>query len=85
MLKLFAIDCLHNNNSKKARCSMRNTDYNQDEQFRQMLEQFLNRLMTVHGRSEEARFSNDGLQRAYDDQKKLRRSNFNLIHGDEPD
>ena len=37
---------------------MCNTDYSQDEQFRQMLEQFLNRLITVHGRSrEETRFS----------------------------
>lgn len=49
---------------------MRNTDYNQDEQFRQMLERFLDRLMTVHGCSrEETRFSKDELQRAYNEQK----------------
>jgi tRNA-dihydrouridine synthase len=65
---------------------MCNTDYSQDEQFRQMLEQFLNRLITVHGRSrEETRFSKAELQRAYDAQKKLRRSNFTFIHGNEPD
>ncbi len=65
---------------------MCNTDYSQDEQFRQMLEQFLNRLITVHGRSrEETRFSKDELQRAYDARKELRRSNFRFIHGNEPD
>ncbi|WP_156433558.1 hypothetical protein [Bradyrhizobium retamae] len=65
---------------------MCNTDYNQDEQFRQMLERFPDRLLTVNGRfREETRFSKDELQRAHSEQKKLRRSNFTLIHGDVPD
>lgn len=65
---------------------MCNTDYNQDEQFRQILERFLNRLVTGHGRSlEETRYSKEEWQRAYDEQKKLRRSNFRLVHKDEPD
>lgn len=65
---------------------MCNTDYNQDEQFRQILERFLNRLVTGHGRSlEETRYSKEECQRAYDEQKRLRRSNFRLVHKDEPD
>lgn len=47
------------------------TDADQDERFRQMLEKFARRLMTVHGLSRaEAQMGTQGeLQRAYDEQR----------------
>lgn len=64
---------------------MNNAD--QDERFRQMLEQFTSRLMTVHGLSlAEAQMVTEGeLQRAYDERKRLRRSQFKVFRGDKLD
>ena len=65
---------------------MGDADPKQDEAFRHMLERFFNRLTTIHGLShEEAWITKGELQRAYDERKRLRRSNFTLISGESPD
>jgi hypothetical protein len=62
---------------------MSEADHLRDERFRQMLEKFLNDMVSVHCFSfaQAQRIATEEIKRAYDERFKIRRSRLTVIEG----
>jgi hypothetical protein len=66
--------------------NMSDTGHSRDATFRQMIEKFIDEMVSVHGFTfEEARrIAKNELQRSYDERAKLRRCRLRLVQNDNP-